>query len=907
MLSRVRGQAGRIPRGCRGVGAWVVIAALGVLIAGGVEVLRTPGPPQNYARVRSTLIRDYTPARPAGRAGPAHGRSTGPAGTRPASATVARRATGIAGRCPWVTEARAHSRPPAALAAEVVDRMTVGQKIGFVALAQDSPVESANRGIPSLCIPPLTMTDGPNGVGYGATDVTQLPAAIGVAASFKPADAYATGRVAGAEARGKGLDVLQGPELNLARVPQSGRTFEAYGEDPYLAGVMGVANVDGIQSEGVIADAKHFTVYNQETDRVQLNQAVSERALAEIYDAPFEAVVQQAHVGSIMCSYGLLNGTNICSDPDLYQLLQSWGFNGFVRSDLDAVRDPAAAYTAGLDLIKPISVPLLTSLVDTGAIPMSALDAAVTHTLTVMFAFGLIASPRSPSLHTDVASTAHSNVALQAAEDSMVLLKNKGNVLPLQPAPRSVAVIGSDAGPEATTSGRGSSQVRAASIVTPLSALETALGGGTRVTYTPADSPRLSLPPIPPRDLIGTPLPTQTRIPDQPGAPYTRGQAANGASDLHLVFAPNVTSAAQTASSPGTGPGWSSWSAALRVPVTGTYEFSIEQDGDTWLNLDGQSLIASPGLHSRSLWSTTASLVAGRTYSLSVNWFAVARQPMPQLGFADVSPEITAATNAARHASVAVIFAGVSQSEGVDRPSLNLPGDADALISSVAAVNRRTVVVLNTGGAVVMPWINHVAAVLEAWYPGQEDGTATAAVLDGQVDPSGHLPVTFPAASNPSPVGTPAQYPGTDATVQYNEGLEVGYRWYQANSVAPQFPFGFGLSYTSFSLSNAGLQTIGDEVVASVTVTDSGSRAGTAVVQAYLRYPNAAGEPPDQLRAFAAVALAPGQSRVVSLTLPASAFAADLNGSEQLVPGMYSVDIGLSSADLHIHLPTAAP
>jgi beta-glucosidase len=467
-------------------------------------------------------------------------------------------------------------------------------------------------------------------------------------------------------------------------------------------------------------------------------------------------------------------------------------------------------------------------------------------------------------------------------------------------------VIGSDAGPAATTSGRGSSQVRASSVVTPIRALAAALGKSTRITYTPADSPRLSLPPIPARDLIGTPLPTQTPLRNQPGGPYSP-QADPGTSDLHLAFAPNVTPAAATASGPGTGPGWSSWSAALRVPVSGIYEFSIEQNGDTWLNLDGQTLIASPGLHSRSLWSTTASLVAGRTYGISVRWFAVAKQRMPQLGFANVSPEIAAAVKAARHASVAVIFAAVSQSEGVDRPSLYLPGDADALISSVAAVNHRTVVVLNTGGAVLMPWINHVAAVLEAWYPGQEDGTATAAVLDGQVDPSGHLPLTFPAVSNPSPVGTVAQFPGDAATVDYSEGLDVGYRWYQANGVKPQFPFGFGLSYTSFSLSDASLYPAEDRVVASITVTNTGARAGTAVVQAYLRYPDAAGEPPDQLRAFGAVTLQPAQSRVVDLTLPRSAFLADINGSEQVVPGKYSVDIGQSSADLGIHLSTAAP
>jgi beta-glucosidase len=881
-----------------------VIAAMGLLLAGTVVGLRRPDRPQSYARVRSTLVKAFTSGRPASGIGPARPRGATGGGR---SASGGRSGDSTNGSCPWVAESRGHTRSPASLAADVMARMTVSQKIGFVALAQDTPIESANRGVPSLCIPRLILTDGPDGIGNGATGVTQLPAAIGVAASFDPTVAYATGQVEGAEARGKGFDVVQGPELNLARVPQSGRTFEAYGEDPYLAGVMGVANVDGIQSQGVMAEPKHFTVYNQEADRIGLEQTVSARALAEIYDAPFEAVIQQAHVGSIMCAYGSVNGTNICSDPGLYQLLRSWGFSGFVRSDLDAVRDPAAAFGAGLDLIKPISLRLLSSLVQTGGIPMAALDAAVTHTLTAMFAFGLIASPRPPTIGARVASPAHLDVALRAAEQSMVLLKDKGHVLPLTPATPSIAVIGSDAGAEATTTGRGSSQVRASSIVTPVRALRTALGRNTRITYSPADSPALSLPPIPSRDLIGTPLPTQTPIRDRPTGQFDPDVAGPPTQDLHLAFAPNVTQAAETASSPGTGPGWSSWSAGLQVPVSGTYEFSLEQNGDTWLDLNGQTVIASPGLHGRSLWSTTVPLVAGHRYHLSVRWFAVAGQPMPQLGFADVSPEIAAATDAARHASVAVIFAAVSQSEGVDRPDLYLPGDANALISSVAAVNRRTVVVLNSGGAVLMPWINRVAAVLEAWYPGQEDGTATAAVLDGQVDPSGHLPLTFPAVGNPDPVGTSAQYPGVNGTVDYTEGLDIGYRWYQASAVKPQFPFGFGLSYTSFTLSHPTIHPVGSRVIAAVTVTNAGTRAGRAVVQAYLRYPPAAGEPPEQLRALASVSLAPHQSQMVLLTLPMSAFQADVNGSEQVVPGNYFVDIGQSSADLPIHLPTAAP
>ena len=792
---------------------------------------------------------------------------------------------------------RTHSSSPGALAAEVLKRMTLQQKISFVVLAGKPPYENMNSGVPSLCIPPLTLTDGPNGIAGNATGATQLPAAIGLAATFNPAVTNATGQVEGAEARTKGLDVVQGPDLNVARVPQSGRTFEAYGEDPYLTGVMGTANIEGIQSQGVMADAKHLTGYTQETDRVRLNQDVSQQVLEEIYDAPFVPAVRQGHVASIMCAYGSLNGINTCSDPSLSALLRSWGFDGFVRSDQSAVPNAAAAFRAGLDLLKPASASALTRMVQTGAMPLNDLNSAVTSTLRAMFAYGLIAQPRPPTIHANATSAAHSAVALWAAESSMVLLKDKDGILPLSPTPGSVAVIGSDAGSQATTSGRGSSQVRASAISTPISALRSTLGPDVRLTFTAADSPRLALPPIPARDLLaGGSLPSQTPVP-------MGGSSGGGTRDLHLA---PTTPADATASEPGTGRGWASWSAVLRVPHSGTYEFSIEQDGDTWLYLDGHPVVASPGIHGRSLWSASAALVAGRHYQLSVRWLMVPGQP-PQLGFADVSPEIAAAVNAARHASLAVVFAGVSQSESVDRPSLYLPGDADALISAVAAVNPRTVVVLNSGGAVLMPWIDQVAAVLEAWYPGQEDGTATAAVLEGKVDPSGHLPVTFPAVSNPSPVGSPAQYPGVDGTVNFSEGLDVGYRWYQANGVTPLYPFGYGLSYTSFSLSGATVHKQGHRAIVDVTVTNVGHREGTAVVQAYVHYPAAAGEPPDQLRAFDSVPLLPRHSRLVHLTLPASAFQTYLNGKFRSVPGAYSIDVGQSSADLPIHLTTTAP
>ncbi len=338
------------------------------------------------------------------------------------------------------------------------------------------------------------------------------------------------------------------------------------------------------------------------------------------------------------------------------------------------------------------------SLVRGGAIHMTDIDAAVTATLQMMFAYGLIASPRPLAIKADASTAEHRAVALSAAERSMVLLKNQGQILPLAASTRSVAVIDADAGANTVTRGRGSAQVVASSLVSPITALRSTLGSKVQITYTPADAPVQRLPPIPDADIVeGAPLPGETPIRNTKGAPNGRDATEPGHRDVHLAYAPNVTPYATTATRPGTGPGWSSWSAVLEVPTSGTYRISMEQDGDTWLYINGDPVISSPGAHARGLWSTTIDLVAGRRYNLSAKWFAISGEPLPQLGFSDVTPEIAAAVKAARQASVAVVFVSETQDEGIDRPNLSLPGDANDLISAVAAANPKTIVVLNTG------------------------------------------------------------------------------------------------------------------------------------------------------------------------------------------------------------------
>jgi beta-glucosidase len=774
--------------------------------------------------------------------------------------------------------------------------MTLWQKANFVILRKGFGIENYNAAIPSLCIPELTLSDGPDGLAGRVLGATQLPSAIGVGASFNPALARALGRLVGAEARRKGIDVVQSPELNLARVPEDGRIFEGYGEDPYLTSVLGVADIEGIQSEGVMALAKHFDAYTQETARARVNSEVTPRALAELYNVPFEAAVKVGHIAGLMCATGSLNGIRACSNPYTYATLKSWGFTGFVRSDERAAPYPTEAFEAGLDLIKPGASKTLIERVKSGALPVADLNRAVRTVLTEMFAYGLIAHPRSVHPDVDATSPAHAATALLAAEESVVLLKDRDDVLPLSSKTKSIAIIGADAAyPD--NSGMGSSKVIPPFVVTPLSALSKALGPSADVTYAPGGPSSLYVGALNMVGAVrGTSLPPQKK---------EESKLEDDDADLYLEAASNVTDSVLTASSPGTGRGWSHWKAVVRVRRQGTYEISLKQIGDTWFYLNGQEILASDGLHSPSNIATVVKLKTGENYTLEARWFSVIRRGPPELGVAFVTPQISAAVKAARHAQVAIVFADELSTEGADQTSFNLPGDQNALIEAVAGVNPHTIVVLNTGNAVLMPWLDKVQGVVEAWFPGEEDGNAITAILTGAFDPSGRLPITFPASATEQPVASVASFPGVDGTVSFGTGaaaLDVGYRWYQANHVTPLFPFGFGLSYTTFSMTDPSVQKSDGIVRVSLTVTNTGSVMGADVVQTYVKDPSAADEPPEQLRAFSRVVLGPSQSRVVTMSFPVDSLQVFSHGNSQTVHGTYGINIGTSSSTLPIHL-----
>jgi beta-glucosidase len=685
-----------------------------------------------------------------------------------------------AGRCgdhPWCdTTLSADARAGMLLAALTPDEkigLLAGDDLTGVCACYPGSHTGTENGVPRLDVPRVLFSDGPVGPRQGQT--TAMPIPMALAATFDRRLAIAHGAVIGDEARHKGNDVVFGPTVNIMRTPLAGRTFEAYGEDPFLDAQMAVGWIRGLQAQGVIADVKHFAANNQEGssplanagspdqplgppavegNRMLVDEKIDERTLREIYLPHFEAAIKQGHAGTVMCSYNKVNGTYACENDHLiHQILErEWGFQGMVLADYGAAHDAGPSLRGGLDFepwpgmaYGPLQVRLALA---TGQGTDAQVDDHVRRYLRTLFAFGVFDRPAYLDDDARIAKAAHAKMAQGIEESAITLLENRHRTLPLS-APKSIAVIGEPA--TAFTTGGGSGNVKPFAFHDPLTAI---------------------------RDRAG------------------------------------------------------------RAKV-------IYDDGS--------------------------------------------------------DPARAAA--AAQAAEVAIVFAADYDSEGADRACLTLEcppvhGDQDGLIQQVAAAQPNTVVVLETGGPVLMPWRDRVAALLEAWYPGQEAGPAIARVLFGDADPGGRLPATFPQSEADLPTaGDPEAYPGVGETVAYKEGLLVGYRFYDAKAKTPAYPFGFGRSYTRFTFAKLTLRRRGDAVRVSLTIRNVGRRTGWAVPQVYVAMPPAAGEPPRQLKAFGKLRLGAGEARRVRFTLGRRAFAHWADGW-QVMPGCYRVLAGSSSRAL---------
>ncbi len=829
-------------------------------------------------------------------------------------------------------------------------QMTLDEKIEMVHGELPAPYGFYNAPIPRLGIPALTMADGPAGIRVARQDVnegkaTALPAPIGLAATWDLTAASQYGNLLGHEAWATGHNVVLGPELDIARIPVFGRLFEALGEEPRLSGQMAVACIQGIQRHPVVATAKHYQMNTQEENRFEVDAQLDERTLQEIYTPAFAAAVKDGQVGSVMGAFHKMNGIYSCEHPHLLIdiLKQQLGFQGWVMSDYEAAHSTVESANAGLDQEMPNGILFSDQLIEAikmGQVSVTTLDDKVHRILRTMFALGLFDKPVQI---TPFPVHEHGKLAREIAGKGIVLLKNTDALLPLASQElRSLAVIGADA--NNNIAGGGSSVVEPTYFVSILEGIRRRAGEGVRVEYAEGTDPASAAallpgsPPIPSSVLMPTGSDsevhglhaeywTNTRFEGKPTLVRIDRQV-----DLNLGFFNYSTFNASSLTMP---PELNNaisvrWTGSITVPTTGNYTLSLTHLGTARLYLDGQLLIEDPGitLETRSL---TMHLVADQPHALWIEYAADRPEqhtPLPgevstsgmigskvRLGWqhpADaISPAMQEAAVLARQSDMAVVVVRDYRNEHADLPSLTLSNEQDLLIQVIAAANPRTIVVLATGGPALMPWLDQVPAVLESWYGGQEQGNALADILFGDVTPSGKLPVTFPRSDHDTPVSRPSQYAGLDGLVaHYSEGLGVGYRGYDQFGIEPLFPFGYGLSYTSFAYTQLQLEprtTDGIRLIqVHFTVSNTGTRVGSEVAQVYLGLPASTSEPPKRLVGWAKVELEPGETREITVILdpnatlhPLSYWNVNTNGWET-ASGDYQVYVATSSRDIRL-------
>lgn len=793
-----------------------------------------------------------------------------------------------------------------------VTRLSLEEKVSLLA-GQDmwSTASNARLGLPSI-----RVTDGPNGARgtgslTGAVHSACFPAAIGLGATWDPALVAEIGASLAEQVRSKGASVLLAPTINLHRTALNGRNFECYSEDPYLSARLAVAYVSGVQARGVAATVKHFVGNEQEHQRMTISSDVSDRALRELYLVPFEAAVKEANVRCVMTAYNRVNGVYCCDHGPLVRdlLKGEWGFDGLVMSDWFGTRSTERALEAGLDLEMPGPTAFRGQALVTAVRARQGAETLVDE--SVMRLVNLAAwtgATTDPADETYLDRPEDRALIRRAGAAGMVLLRNNG-ILPLdRTRPQKVVVIGPNA-KAAQIMGGGSAQLNALHRVSPWDGLVAGAGGNVELFYvqgsgnerlvpTLTGAVRLSFfdnevlegPPIRERDAPETDFFWFSK-------PFKNGQSRGFSVRAEMDFTPDRD---------------------------GLYVFGLVSAGRARLIIDGVELIdgwtdwaAGDNYFGVASRERRADIVldAGRSVRVTIEYTTAPGNPMGLSGFRAGAylpmgtADIEAAVAAARAADVAIVCVGGSaewDTEGRDRAGLSLPGAQDALVAAVADANPNTIVVLQTGGPVVTPWLENVAAVLQAWYPGQECGHAICDVLFGDAEPGGRLPQTFPTRLDDS--SGFATYPGQNGVVRYEEGVFIGYRHHERHAIAPLFPFGFGLGYTTFEIGDLELISPPSSPYprVSVTLTNTGARAGSEVVQLYVRDVAARVDRPDkELKRFAKVTLAPGERRTVTFDLDARCFAFFDEAAHAWVAeaGAFEILVGRNAADICAAVP----
>lgn len=930
----------------------------------------------------------------------------------------------------------------------LLQQMTLEEKISMVHGIDKSGYIGYVPAIDRLGIPSIKLTDGPGGV--RAEGTTAFPAPIALSSAWDPDLAHRYGAAVGEETLAKGQNVILGPTVNILRVPQWGRSFESFSEDPYLTTQMGTSWIKGAQDQGVIATVKHYVTNTQEYNRGSVNSEVGERALHEIYFPAFKAAVQQAHVGSVMSAYNKVNGTYSSENKQLLTdtLKKDWGFDGFVVSDWGGTHSTVQAANGGLDMQMPtgsyFGEPLLEA-VKNGKVSEDRLDDMVGRILTAMFNAGLFEKNRPEG------SLNHTDFARKVAEQGTVLLKNNRKLLPLNKKQlNSIAVIGAYAKNTKVTGG-GSARITPDYDVSPLEGIKKAVGSDVDVRYAKGYDINPSLPVIDSSlftpaggeegqhglkaeyfnnmDLKGDPVLTRVdqqvdfnwgyrspapqvnsngfsvRWTGQLTAPvsgkyqfgltsddgmrmYINGKPVvdswsdhsvrikvgsihleagkrydikieyydndadaiaqlgwikPGETDDSSIFTPAEGKEGQHGlkaeyfnnkdlkgdpvltrvdqqvdfnwgkGSPApeiNGDNFSvRWTGQLTIPDTGTYNFGLTSDDGMRLYIDGKLIVDNWGNHAERTKIGSVKLEAGKRYDVKIEYYDNGSDAVAQLFWlkpGDAGTPVKEAADIAGKSDVAVVVVADNRSEGEDQDSLELPYDQDETIDAVAKANPNTIVVLNTGGPVLMnEWLDDVPAVLEEWYGGQESGSALADVLFGKVNPSGKLPISF--LKHPKDASTADTYPGDGKVAEFTDGIYVGYRHLDEDHIEPLFPFGYGLSYTTFAYDHLKITPKGPKAHAdrkvSFDVTNTGSQAGSEVAQLYMGLPETnAKEPPKQLKRFKKVFLKPGETKHITFQLDDQALSYWDTDAHQWVTqnGTYHVMVGSSSRDIHL-------
>ncbi len=801
----------------------------------------------------------------------------------------------------------------------LLDAMTLEEQVSLLSGADFWSVAGVER----LGIGALVVTDGPNGARgggglVGGPKAACFPCGIALGATWNPALVAEIGAALAAETRTKGADVLLGPTMNIQRSVTNGRNFECFSEDPWLTAELATAYVQGLQLAGVAATPKHFVGNESEIERTTVNSMIPEVALRETYLAPFEAVAK-AGAWAMMSSYNKVNGSYTAESRWLLTgvLRDEWQWDGLVMSDWFGSRSLEPTINAGLDLEMPGPSrdrgPALVAAVRQGRIDAALVRASARRMLQLMRRTGALdRTARLPEAEAD--NPAHRALIRRAGAEATVLLKNDSALLPLASPVGKIAVIGPNAR-RARIMGGGSAQLNANHAISPWDGLVDRLGedqllfaeGCTNHRWEPLWSGALTVDYFATLDLSGPvmhsePLndATQFWVP-----PIAQGKVNPRAFSARISgsFTPDTT-------------------ALYRVGIHATGPVRLLVDGnlaaDAWTDWTPGRTFFEEG---NDEVTADVSLQAGQSYAIALEFGA---KPGANLDFSAFragiglplgADAITEAAQVAALADVVVLCLGRSgewDTEGSDLTDIRLPGDQDALADAVLAANPRTIVVLQTGGPVEMPWIGQAAAVLQAWYPGQEAGHAIADVLFGDAEPSGRLPQTLPLRLQDNPTFSQDLeiYPGLDGKVRYEEGLFTGHRHYDRTGIVPLFAFGHGLGYTTFDLESLSGNAASDGADFTVCVTNTGTRRGATVVQLYLGPdPLPAGRPRRQLRAFAKITLDPGQTETVLLQTNARSFQRWNPDAQDWarVPGRWHVEAGFSASDIRATMTLTLP